>query len=130
MTDYEEILDMVCELCAVDKQALMSKSRAMPYPQVRGFFWCILRKVTGYSNNYIAEESAKFGHKYSIPCIGSAITRISHSIYHERLWRDRWDAVVTKYGLEKKDKYNNKIDVTIYVPKGMKQSINVEIKER
>lgn len=130
MRDYEDILDTVCELCVVDKDVLMSKTRAMPYPQVRGFFWCVLRKVTGYSNNYIADVGAQFGHRYSVPCIGSAITRISHSIYHERIWRERWGKIVERYGLAKKDKLNNKIDVVLYVPRGMKQSINIEIKER
>lgn len=126
----DDVLKFVCDTCELTEEELLSRNRTMPLPLVRGFYWFLLKKISGYSNEYIATITAYEGNKYTAAAIGSAIGRIIYSISHEKLWEDRWSEASKFFELVKKRDEVEDITVVVTVPKGNKDKVKINVKER
>lgn len=126
----EKILDVVCEVCCIDKELVLSTKRTVPIPQVRGLFWYSLRKAYGYTNEQIAKETEINSHRFTQAGVGMAIVRILNSITTDAMWKERWTKIVETLDLAKKVDVDNSISVSMTVPRGFKDKIKIDIKER
>lgn len=128
--NVEKILDVVCDVCCIDKSLVLSTTRAVPIPQVRGLFWYSLRKSFGFTNEQIAKETATNEHQFTPAGVGMAIVRILNSITTDAMWKARWLEIVEILGLAKRVDADNSISVSMTVPRGFKDKVKVDIKER
>lgn len=126
----EKILDVVCEVCGAEKASVLSTKRTVPVPQIRGLFWYSLRKANGYTNEQIAMETAFNGYKFTAAGVGLAIVRILNSITTDAMWKSRWDEIVERLGLSRKIEIDNSISISMLVPRGFKNKVKLDIKER
>lgn len=126
----KKILDYVCEMCDLSQDEILTNNRTMPLPLVRGFFWYIVRRATGYSNLYIAKITSNGKYTFTSAGVGSAITRIIDAISHDRLWESRWKKVVEDLGLSKVVEKDQEVLVTMVVPKGMRNKVKFDIREK
>lgn len=125
------IIDVVCEICNVDRTQLLSNSRKHSLPVFRGFLWYVIRRVTRCSNSHIAKVTATSEREYTGAAVGVAINKAMELIYREKYWRKCWDDVATKLQLSNSNiDEQDDIDITIVVPKGRKNKVNVKIKEK
>ena len=125
----ERILDFVCAQCDTTRDDLLSQSRHMPLPLIRGYLWYIIRRATGFSNNRIAKETSANGYVYTEAGIGIAINRAMDAISHDRIWALRWEDAVNTFNLARIVSKKEEINLVMTVPYGMKNKINFEIKE-
>lgn len=126
----ENVLNFVCETCDMTKDEILSHNRTMPLPLVRGFFWYLVRRATGYSNLHIAKITSYNGYTFTSAGVGSAITRIMDAITHDKLWASRWSKAVIDLDLAKAIEKDEEVLVTMVVPKGMKHKVKIDIKEK
>lgn len=128
--DKDDVLKFVCDTCGLTEEGLLSRNRTMPLPLARGFYWYLLKKISGYSNGHIATITAYKGNKYTPASIGSAISRIIYSIAHEKLWEERWNNATNAFGLCKKKDNDDYITIMVTVPKGNKDKVKFNVKEK
>lgn len=124
-----EIIDAVCDMCVVDRNKTLSHNRATPLPQVRGLICLLVKKKTGCTNAFMVDLLKQIGLDFTIAGIGSAISKMSISIAHDKVWRERWDKMLERFDMQKVQRQNNDIQLTIVVPKGMKDNVRIGIKE-
>ena len=126
----EYILNYVCEVCDMTSAEVLSHRRIMPIPLVRGFFWYLVRRATGYSNQHIANITSTGEYTFTSAGVGSSITRIINAISHDRLWNARWKQAIIDLNLAKAIEKDEEVVVSMLVPKGMRNKIKIEIKEK
>lgn len=127
----ERILSAVCDVCDTSRDALLSADRTAPKPMLRAFFWYAIRRGMGYSNKNIANElSMQNGYIYTPAGIGIGITRAIDAISRDKLWKNRWQRLISELDLRMVDDGDNNITVTMFVPRGMSDRVKFDIKER
>ena len=126
----EKILNFVCETCDMTKDELLSHNRTMPLPLIRGFFWYLVRRSTGYSNLHIAKITTHNGCSFTSAGVGSAIIRTMDAISHDKLWASRWKKAIVELDLAKAIEKDEEVVVSMVVPRGFKDKVKVDIKER
>lgn len=125
----KKILDFVSIQCETPCEDILSQDRKMPLPLIRGYLWYIIRRVTGFSNKRIAHETSTNGYVYTTAGIGIAINRAMDAISHDKIWAKRWENAVNAFDLSRIMAKNEEINIIMSVPYGMKNKINIEIKE-
>lgn len=126
----DKILSYVCEECDMTREEVLSHRRIMPIPLVRGFFWYLIRRTTGFSNQHIATITSHNEYTFTSAGVGSSITRIIDAISHDRLWNARWKKAIVDLNLAKAIEKDEEVLVSMIVPKGMKDKVKIEIKEK
>ena len=126
----EHILNYVCEVCDMTSAEVLSHRRIMPIPLVRGFFWYLIRRTTGYSNQHIAAITSTEDYMFTSAGVGSSITRIINAISHDRLWNARWKQAIIDLDLAKAIERDDELVISMIVPRGMKDKVKIDIKER
>lgn len=129
--NIDNIINIVCDVCDVKREEVMCNSRQIPLPLFRGFIWYAIRKVTGYSNAYIAKITADENCHYTGGAVGIAINRIMDAMQRDRYWKTCWKEVADRLDLPSNIKNgDNAITIIAVVPKGQKDNVKIEIKER
>ena len=125
-----KILSVVCEVCDVDEQSIIGKSKVSPLPLFRGFYWYAIRRTLGVSNAAIAKLVSDDECHYSSAGIGLGINRAINALSKEKYWQDCWEKVSEKLSIPKQNKPDGNISITMLVPKGMKNRFKIEVKEK
>lgn len=126
----ERILQVTSEVCDIEVERILSPSRSVPLPQVRGLFWYALRKAYGYTNANIAELTSSEDFNFTPAGVGMAIVRVINSIHTDIVWKRRWMKLVEQLNLNETINRDNSIAMTMTVPRGWKDKVKIDIKER
>lgn len=126
----ERILTYVCETCDMTREEILSHRRITPIPLVRGFFWYLIRRTTGFSNLHIAKVTSNGKYTFTSAGVGSSISRIIDAISHDKLWALRWKKAVQDLDLGKSVEKDEEFVLSMTVPRGMRNKVKIDIKER
>lgn len=126
---YDEIIQSVCDVCDVKSEQLFSATRVSPYPQARGLCWYLISRITSHTSGTIAAITSAYGKHYTSAGVRTAMVRMATNIQVSKTWKLRWQKLLAAFD-EKREKKDDTIRIVVNVPKGARDKVNVEIKEK
>lgn len=126
---YDEIIDAVCDACDVKSDLLFTATRVSPYPQARGLCWYLISRVTSHTSGMIAAITSSYGKCYTGAGVRTAMMRTATNIRMSKTWKLRWEKLLAIFD-ERRVKKDDVIKIIVNVPKGAREKVNVEIKEK
>lgn len=127
----EYLIDCVCAECGVEREEIFSKRRKSRLVHARWLYWYAYRYMTNESFDEIAKSNKKYGHDFDSRSITGGVNKMAYMISREQHWASRWAALRRTIKLrddEQKTLFTQKI--TIYIPKELKNKVEIEIKEK
>lgn len=131
--DMQEYLaDTVAALCNVRKETMLGGSEKAYIAQARWLFWYAYRYMTGETLEKIANMTLlNGGHKFTTCGIGQSINKMTILISSDPLWEKRWNIIKRIIKLrDAKQEEPQDTTIVVRVPKGLKEKIKFEIKEK
>lgn len=126
---YQSVWNLVAELCDVDKDEILTKSKVMPLPICRGMCWYAVRVAFDATYVELAKLMDVMGCKYTSAGISFSVGQTINLSIRSPHWSRVWDKVksILPNDVVKSDK---NIVIQIIIPKGSKDNIKFEIKEQ
>ena len=127
--DY--LADVVASLCNVVKDEMFEATDVVYLAHARWLYWYAYRYMTNESYDKIAQQSFHKKHTFAQRTIQNGANKMAMMIEKEALWKKRW--IILKRIIKLKDEKNNEsVDntIVIQVPKGMRDNINIVIKDK
>lgn len=128
---YDSVSKIVAELCDVNQQDIMSKSKTLPLPACRGICWYAIRFAFDATYVELSKLTESLGCKYTSAgigfSVGQAISLSIRSPHWSKVWNKVKDSLPTGVVKGNNDKT---IFIQIIIPKGSKDNIKFEIKEQ
>lgn len=127
------LADVVATLCDVDKNAMLTTGNVVNISQARWLFWYAYRYMTSESYAKIADITASLnGKHFTLQSVASSVSRMAMMIDKEPMWKKRWEILrrIIKSNENTTSEKNIDNTIVIHVPKGIKEFINIEIKEK
>lgn len=131
LTLYNEIGYYIAELCDVKRDDIFSKSKVSPLPICRGFCWYAIRVAFDATYGEISKMTKLAGCQFTSAGISFSVNEAISLTGRSNDWARVWDKI--KATLPKKAiKGGNEesIVIQIIIPKGSKENIKFEIKEK
>lgn len=128
---YDAVSKIVAELCDVEQQEIMSKSKTLPLPICRGMCWYAVRVAFDATYVELSKMSEILGCKYTSAGIGFSVGQAINLSIRSPHWSRVWDKVKAILPTEAiKNATDKTIVIQIIIPKGSKDNIKFEIKEQ
>ena len=128
---YNAVSTLVAELCDVNQEDIASKSKTLPLPICRGFCWYAIRVMFDATYGEISKLTETIGSHYTSAgisfSVGQAIKQSIRSPHWSRVWNKVKEILPSDVIKNEKDKT---ILIQIIIPKGSKENIKFEIKEK
>lgn len=86
--DY--LAEIVAELCEVSVEDMMNKEDRLHCNHARWLFWYAYRNMTNDTFEHIATVTEKYGRRYTLQGINSAVNKMSSLITDNTVWTKRW----------------------------------------
>lgn len=131
LQDY--LAELITSLCDVTVEEAFESTDVIYLAHARWLYWYAYRYMTNESYEKIAKRSSRFGHTFHLRSIQSGVNKMAVMIERETLWRQRWSVVKQIIReLQETDDEGKKMDNTIIiqVPRGLKDKIQIKIKEK
>lgn len=129
---HDHLADIVASLCNIDKMTMLGSSEKAYVAQVRWLFWYAYRYMTGETFEKIGRMTHDCGgHKFASNGIGQGVNKMSALINSDPIWQRRWTTVKRIIKLREQES-EVKVDnaITINIPRGLREKINIIIKEK
>lgn len=126
---YDNVINAVCKACDVERDTLFKPTRNVPYPQARGLCWYLISRLTNHTSGKIAQITSQYGHTFSGAGVRLAMVRFCNLMRHSRPWRTRWENLLAEFD-KRRTEEEKRVKITITVPKGERNCVQFEIKER
>lgn len=125
------IADYVAALCDVTVADMFLGSDVVYLAHARWLYWYTYRYATNESFDKIAAQRFPNGHVFVQRTIQHGVNKMSLMIEKEELWNKRWCVLKKILRLRESEtrKPKNNI-ITICVPRELKDTIKIEIKEK
>lgn len=128
----EYIADTIASLCGVNKNEMFKATDIVYFAHARWLYWYSYRYLTNESYDKISIQSFHGEHKFAQRTIQNGVNKMAMMIEKEPIWKKRW--AIVKRIIKLKDE-STSMDFTdstivIQVPRGMKEKIKIEIKEK
>ena len=131
--DVQEFLaDSVAVLCDVDKSLMLSDCNTIHVAQARWLYWYAYRYMTSETYEKIVANTERLcGKRFTKQGVASSVNKMSLLIESQPIWKKRWTIsrriIKLRDGNEEEGEKNSTI--VIHVPKGLKDRLNIQIKE-
>ena len=134
------LLSFVASICDVNAADLLTSSANIYMSQCRALFWYAYRYITQETYDRISKKTAFEGCAFSPDAVRKACEKIAELINSDMQWKGRWINVKRFIRLKEEmdeslnpdnsDPFSQKHKLTLYVPKEIRDKIEIEIKER
>lgn len=123
--------DYVATLCGITVKEMFSSSDVVFFAHSRWLYWYAYRYITNESYDKIARQDFHYGHKFSQRTIQNGVNKMAMMIEEDTLWKKRWTIIKRIIKLrEQYEKPKTDNTIVIQVPKELRDSISIVIKEK
>lgn len=129
----------VANICNVDYTDLFVDSKEQYKTHARWLYWFAMRFMTGETYDRISNRTYFDGNKFTSQNVGIGISKMTKMVGMEQSWRNKWK-VIKHFIKLREDPHSyhindfsnpmpTKYKLSLNVPKGMKNNLEIEIKE-
>ena len=86
--DY--LAEMVASLCDLEAHEMMTKDDRIHCTHARWLFWYAYRHMTNDTFEHLSQITERYGRKYSLQAINTAVNKMSALIIDNTIWTKRW----------------------------------------
>lgn len=127
----EYLADCVAAICDVDVNEMLSNTDVIFLAHARWLYWYAYRYMTNESYEKISMNTSRFGHSFAMRSVQGGVNKMAMMIAEEPMWTKRWVIVRRIIKLrDQKDESKADDGIVIQVPRGMKDKLNITIKEK
>lgn len=128
LSSFDAVSKVVANLCDVNQSEITSKKKNSPLPICRGICWYAIRVAFDATYTELSKLSEILGCKYTSAGIGFSVGQAINLSIRSPHWSRIWNQV--KSTLPSKKDVDKTILIQIIIPKGSKENIKFEIKEK
>lgn len=128
LSSFDAVSKVVANLCDVNQSEIISKKKDSPLPICRGICWYAIRVAFDATYTELSKLSEILGCKYTSAGIGFSVGQAINLSIRSPHWSRVWNQV--KSTLPSKKDVDKTILIQIIIPKGSKENIKFEIKEK
>lgn len=125
----DDIASFVASICQVAVPDMMTRTDKLHFNHARWLFWYAYRYATYEPFIKIADVTSRWGRRFTEQGISSSVNKMGRLISANTMWTKRWLLVKRLINAQNK-KHEDDNTIVILVPRGMRDSIKVEIKEK